>query len=206
MNNTDPPSTSTIRKSNYIHAVISNQTPPELKIVYDEIMLVFKPLELAIANELGSGSNPHIDFFIKLEIQSRTDVFRKKLLNLKCLKDVPEEEHRNIRCFINKKDANPKYGFGYTLKEGLSYILYNISEQYRLESMLYYEQNQIKPKKISMDVNELYSYLKDKRSNSVENFSRDDITFYLQILLNKNLVLFTTVSRLNIKLLLEVLQ
>lgn len=91
--------------------------------------------EYLVGSETGDGGHPHVDCYVIFKTARRADNVRRKLQQI--YSSIPKEEWRNIRVIRNTIDADRRYGFGYSAKEG-RIIASNLSKAYVQECVSYY--------------------------------------------------------------------
>jgi len=139
------------KKSKYLHIIISPkefQDPSVLHCYLEKWCSNY-----IISKELGENGHEHIDAFCEYKKEVRRDYQKKKILSL--YPEVPKEEHINIRVVSNTIDTDPRYGYGYSLKE--DNVLYTtFSEDEHREFLDYYNSQKNK-------VKESYEKLKSEK-------------------------------------------
>lgn len=134
-----------VRSSLFHHIVVSIRNVDEecLNILKDYFFT--KVDEYIIGKELGANNHPHLDAYVKFKKEMRPDAISRSLKTLLKHKTADTAELKNIKVCINTIDSDPRYGYGYSAKEG-SYELYNLTEEYIQESIQYYNDHIIKSK------------------------------------------------------------
>lgn len=128
--------------SEYLHVVLSTrelQDPEILRNYYEKNCKSF-----IISREVGTTGHPHLESFAHFKKSVGNDVVKRAILNL--YPNIPKVEHKNISVTINTIDANPSYGYGYSLKEGD--IIYSTFDEFsHAEFTEYYEKHKDKVNK-----------------------------------------------------------
>ena len=139
-------------KSKYLHIVLSPKTIPSIEPLKD--YLEKKALNYCIAVEYGiTGGNPHIDCFCEFPKEKRPDNFKQNVLKKTCYPDkFTDLEWRNIKVTINYIDEDPRYGYGYTMKETPEKYFTSLTEDYLRDCVEYFKENEARVNKIKADI------------------------------------------------------
>lgn len=135
-------------KSKHLHIVLSPKELPEVLPLKD--YLEKKAISYCMSVEYGAGANPHIDCFCEFYKEKRPDNFKQNVL--KRLYNFHPAEWKNVRVSVNYIDENPKFGYGYTMKEKPEIYHTNLPEDYLKECVEYYTEHKDRVDKIKFDM------------------------------------------------------
>lgn len=108
------PKTSKVHNSSlYYHVVFSPRELVSSQPLIDWLLKKKYPHILTL--EHGDNKHPHLEMFLELHKILRDDKLKPMLMKL--YPDIPKTESKNVKVTINRIDPDPRYGYGYSLKE-----------------------------------------------------------------------------------------